>query len=142
MDVSELGLDLNTPDTLYDTYSSVLSNSRDGLDNSTSGSYKLPDEITPIEEQHINFDDSTLFFMFYGAPRDRMQILASQTLYARGWRFYKKDKLWYRPTGWGTPNLASNPTVFDCFDPNSWKVVVKNNPVLDRNEFELHRISK
>ena len=136
IDVATLGLDLNTPDTLYTTYTSVLTDSRDSLERGVGmGTSKLP-EMGPIQEKS-NFDDSTLFFMFYSAPRDRMQLVASAMLYRRGWRFYKKDQCWYRPTGWEAEGEKVNHNEFDCFDPLSWKVVVQVNPVLDHGLFEI-----
>ncbi|KAG4304377.1 hypothetical protein PORY_002087 [Pneumocystis oryctolagi] len=41
-----------------------------------------------------NFSDETLFYIFYGMPRDAMQEAAAQELTNRNWRYHKELKLW------------------------------------------------
>lgn len=53
------------------------------------------------------FTEETLFYMFYGMPRDRMQEMAARELTAnRGWRFHKGRRLWLMPSS-ATPTASS-----------------------------------
>lgn len=53
------------------------------------------------------FTEETLFYMFYGMPRDRMQEMAARELTLnRGWRFHRDLKIWLMPTS-ATPTAAS-----------------------------------
>lgn len=53
------------------------------------------------------FTEETLFYMFYGMPRDRMQEMAARELTInRGWRFYKELKIWVLPSS-ATPTASS-----------------------------------
>jgi len=53
------------------------------------------------------FTEETLFYMFYGMPRDRMQEMAARELTVnRGWRFYRELKLWILPNS-ATPAASS-----------------------------------
>jgi CCR4-NOT transcription complex subunit 2 len=132
VDVAKLGLEITSPNTLYDSFSSIL---MDPSERVVTASYKLP-EIGPVHEK-ANFDDGSLFFMFYAAPRDQMQLTASSMLYQRGWRFYKRDGRWYRPTGWGTESVSAKRTSFDYFEPMEWKILVVENSALDFQDFEV-----
>jgi hypothetical protein len=53
------------------------------------------------------FTEETLFYMFYGMPRDRMQEMAARELTLnRGWRFHKDLRIWVIPSS-ATPTAAS-----------------------------------
>lgn len=53
------------------------------------------------------FTEETLFYMFYGMPRDRMQEMAARELtLARGWRYHKELRLWVLPAS-VTPTASS-----------------------------------
>lgn len=53
------------------------------------------------------FTEETLFYMFYGMPRDRMQEMAARELtLARGWRYHKELRLWILPAS-ATPTASS-----------------------------------
>lgn len=53
------------------------------------------------------FTEETLFYMFYGMPRDRMQDMAARELtLARGWRYHKELRLWVLPAS-VTPTASS-----------------------------------
>jgi len=104
-----------------------------GLDAASMRSYKQP-KMQPAQEKVKSFEDSTLFFMFYGMPQDRMQLVASAELFNRGWRYHKKDQHWYRPVS-NTNDLESGAS-FHCFEPATWKSVVKNNFVFHVQDFE------
>lgn len=54
-----------------------------------------------------SFTEETLFYMFYGMPRDRMQEMAARELTLnRGWRYHKDLRLWLLPSS-ATPSPSS-----------------------------------
>lgn len=54
-----------------------------------------------------SFTEETLFYMFYGMPRDRMQEMAARELTVnRGWRFHRELRLWLLPAS-AAPTAAS-----------------------------------
>ena len=111
--------------------------SNGGLDTASMRSYKQP-KMQPAQDKASSFEDSTLFFMFYGIPQDRMQLVASAELFLRGWRYHKKDQHWYRPVSQadGKAGTMESGGSFHCFEPTTWKSVVKNNFVLRVQDFE------
>lgn len=48
----------------------------------------------PVESKMSNFSDETLFFQFYSAPQDMLQLMAAEELYTRGWRFNTDARVW------------------------------------------------
>lgn len=74
--------------------------------------------------------DETLFYIFYGLPREQVQEAAAQDLYSRGWRFHKELKLWLTKDVYhdGTGVLKGNGFergVYVFFDPTTWSRVKK-----------------
>lgn len=55
-----------------------------------------------------SFTEETLFYMFYGMPRDRMQEMAARELTInRGWRFHKELRIWVLPSSATSSATAS-----------------------------------
>jgi CCR4-NOT transcriptional regulation complex NOT5 subunit len=53
-------------------------------------------------EMHIDkFAVETLFYLFYGMPRDELQLRGAIELHKRDWRYHKELKLWFARTRWG-----------------------------------------
>ncbi len=51
---------------------------------------------------HIDkFAVETLFYLFYGMPRDELQLRGAIELHKRDWRYHKELKLWFARTRWG-----------------------------------------
>jgi CCR4-NOT transcription complex subunit 2 len=111
------------------------------------------------------FTEETLFYMFYGMPRDRMQEMAARELTLnRGWRYHKEMRLWIlassaAPTAASmtagisqlrispfpsTSNLDSPTPVHDsalvasyiAFDPNTWSKVRKEFSIIKEDVLE------
>jgi len=119
---------------LFNTFTSPFADSRTGtLDQASMRSYKQP-KMQPVDEKVKDFEDSTLFFMFYGVPQDHMQAVASEALFSRGWRYHKKDQHWYRQI---VPNSE-----FLYFEPTTWKTVQKSNFTFQTHDFETAPLSK
>lgn len=106
-EVESLGMPLDTPAPFTDTIIGASSNAS-RLDSGwnvwgedakqkliASGEYKPPNLIPtcfnqqpapPASGKMASFSEETLFWIFYGMPRDRMQELAARTLYTMHFR--------------------------------------------------------
>merc|ERR1719219_2010588 len=98
------GLDLNSNEVLYPTFTSPWSD-RDG-----SGAYarrrhhrerhfELPKcyyvQPPALKTSHLaKFTLETLFYIFYNMPRDTLQVYAAKELVNRHWIYYKKTRIW------------------------------------------------
>mmetsp|Transcript_31956 Transcript_31956/g.75148 ORF Transcript_31956/g.75148 Transcript_31956/m.75148 type:complete len:494 (+) Transcript_31956:116-1597(+) len=99
-DLMTLGLNLNAPDSLHETFTSPWTETQQHKDD-----FSLPQcylmNPPQLKELHLQkFTDATLFYIFYHLHRDshypRKQLLqiAAQELYNRGWRYYQESNLW------------------------------------------------
>lgn len=83
----------------------------------------------PAQSKITSFSDETLFFVFYSTPRDILQEVAAQELYARNWRYHKGLHLWLTKEQ-NTEPIQKTPTyergTYVFFDPGSWEKVSKN----------------
>ncbi|KAI9146522.1 hypothetical protein BKA69DRAFT_1045136 [Paraphysoderma sedebokerense] len=134
-DLTTLGLNLNSPDALYATFTTPFS---DNPHHSFTGApiepeYHLPScyyvQLPPPTAQKIgSFSDETLFYMFYALPRDALQEAAAQELYNRSWRYHKELKLWLTKDPSAETVLktnASERSTFIFFDVANWEKVKK-----------------
>jgi CCR4-NOT transcription complex subunit 2 len=97
-DLTALGLNLNSSEPLYQTFSSPWS------DTPTRGAAP-PDAAVPrcylmtppaLNAAHFQkFDVETLFYIFYSMPRDLPQAAAAHELHTRDWRYHNDLKLWF-----------------------------------------------
>lgn len=88
----------------------------------------------PVNDKIRSFEESTLFFMFYGVPQDHMQMVASEALRSLGWRYHKGDQHWYKRNNESTD--SDGPEIF-CFEPTTWQIVKKSNFSVQRQDFEV-----
>lgn len=112
----------------------------DGQSDSSkiNGAWHIPScyYLTPPPQmkphQLSKFQLETLFYVFYAMPKDVLQALAAQELYARQWKYATELKLWFkqgsntendkegdkRSTNSSTP---VDPEAFVFFDPTRWE---------------------
>eukprot|EP01013_Petalomonas_cantuscygni_P007471 TRINITY_DN1940_c0_g1_i2.p1 TRINITY_DN1940_c0_g1~~TRINITY_DN1940_c0_g1_i2.p1 ORF type:complete len:339 (+),score=35.80 TRINITY_DN1940_c0_g1_i2:240-1256(+) len=69
------------------------------------------------------FKPGTLFYIFYTMPHDKLQILAAQELYDRGWRFHKEMSRWIQVPEVPVERLTTGTFDIMAFDPDEWKLV-------------------
>ncbi|KAK4544047.1 hypothetical protein LTR36_004545 [Oleoguttula mirabilis] len=107
-DLNSLGLDLDSPDPLYTTFTPFpslaaanggSSGQFDFHDRHMVPDFTLPSAYTvtnvpPLSSRMSAFSDETLFSIFYQNPRDLLQELASIELTARDWRWHKVLRQW------------------------------------------------
>ncbi|XP_064984003.1 probable NOT transcription complex subunit VIP2 isoform X1 [Musa acuminata AAA Group] len=135
IDLTTLGLNLNSSDNLHKTFGSPWS------DEPAKGEpeFCIPTcyhaKSSPILHQGYlsKLQLSTLFYIFYSMPKDEDQLYAASELYARGWFYHKEHQLWFVRV----PNLeplvkthAYERGSYHCFDPNTWGTILKENFVL------------
>jgi len=104
-DLTTLGLNLNSSDSLHTSFSSPWSD----RPSRREPSYKVPQcynavkgpgrgvtaRISPEKEHFVRYKPETLFYIFYAMPKDVAQILAAQELYNRDWKFHVEHKVWF-----------------------------------------------
>jgi len=121
-DLTSLGLNLNSPDSLHATFASPWAS----VPTKSRPTFSLP-SCYYIKPPALNYGQikkfqlETLFFIFYGMPRDVMQGLVAEELYRRNWRFHKDSKLWFHAhtqTDGTTSGVKMQYVYFDC---NSWQ---------------------
>ncbi|KAJ1562263.1 hypothetical protein HK405_014100, partial [Cladochytrium tenue] len=97
-DLTTLGLNLNSPDSLCPSFMSAFSDTpMDGAEPhlAVPPCYRLPSETVPFPLSRIPaLPDETLFYAFYSFSRDAVQEAAAQELYNRAWRYHKERRIW------------------------------------------------
>eukprot|EP00252_Welwitschia_mirabilis_P013022 TRINITY_DN2877_c0_g1_i1.p1 TRINITY_DN2877_c0_g1~~TRINITY_DN2877_c0_g1_i1.p1 ORF type:complete len:451 (+),score=97.73 TRINITY_DN2877_c0_g1_i1:159-1355(+) len=135
IDLTTLGLNLNSKENLYKTFGSPW------FDTPPKGDpeYSLPQcyiQSNPpkLQQGHFSkFQMETLFYIFYSMPNEEAQLYAANELYNRGWFYHREKQLWFMRV----PNLE--PLVktsthergsYLYFDPNTWETHRKDNFVV------------
>ena len=64
----------------------------------------------------------TLFYIFYGMPRDLLALYAAQELYVREWQYHKELKLWFTRATQADGMVGQAPGgQYIYFDVNAWE---------------------
>lgn len=130
-DLTTLGLNLNSSDVLYGSFSSPFA------DNPTASrgepQFSLPQcyymQPPALKTGHLGkFLLETLFYIFYAMPRDILQAYAAQELYNRDWRYHKDLKLWFHRHTEALRGVKPSPHQFIVFDTASWEKRVYEFP--------------
>merc|ERR1719273_467789 len=119
------GLDLNSNEVLYPTFTSPWSD-RDGSASYTrrrhhrERHFELPKcyyvQPPALKTSHLSkFTLETLFYIFYNMPRDALQVYTAKELYNRNWVYHKLLKTWITEE-----TSAEGVKVIVYFDVVSW----------------------
>jgi len=113
MDLTTLGLNLNSPECLYATFASPWSDTPARKDPE----FYLPQcyYVSPpqLKTAHLGrFSLETLFYIFFNMPRDTLQAYAAAELYNRGWKYHQELKTWFF--------YQDDQSKWICFDPGTW----------------------
>mmetsp|Transcript_65508 Transcript_65508/g.207068 ORF Transcript_65508/g.207068 Transcript_65508/m.207068 type:complete len:721 (-) Transcript_65508:104-2266(-) len=139
-DLTTLGLNLNSPESLYKTFSSPWA---DGPSRAEP-EFTLPScylqQAPRLQPGYFSkFQLDTLFYIFYSMPGDEAQVYAGDELANRGWMFHKEHKVWITRAP-GTESLVKTDRYergsFIIFDANTWERVRKDNLELHYNEIQ------
>ncbi|XP_043695044.1 probable NOT transcription complex subunit VIP2 isoform X2 [Telopea speciosissima] len=130
IDLTTLGLNLNSTDNLHKTFDSPWS------DEPAKGDpeYNVPEcyyaKPPPALHQGYfsKFQLETLFYIFYSMPKDEAQLYAAKELNNRGWFYHREHRLWFIRVANMEPLVKTNTYErgsYICFDPNTWETVHK-----------------
>eukprot|EP00871_Galdieria_phlegrea_P001710 jgi/Galph1/253/GphlegSOOS_G4945.1 len=125
IDLTSLGLNLNSTEPLYLSFETPFLDMHRGLyyepEYILPECYKMEQKPPLLKLGHFRkFQLQTLFYIFYCMPRDALQILAAAELYQRDWRYHKDLKLWFtRAPGTTTPGYERNAFIY--FDITTWE---------------------
>ncbi|RID52292.1 hypothetical protein BRARA_H02900 [Brassica rapa] len=111
VDLQEIGLDMTSKEKLFKTFASPWANE-------------------PLKEDHEHFD---LPQCYNGVqvPPPNAQLYAANELNNRYWFYHKEHKCWFKRTG--IPLVQTNAYergTYDCFDPDKFETVQKENFVI------------
>jgi CCR4-NOT transcription complex subunit 2 len=136
VDINSLGLDLDSPEPLFATFSTPFADNRSRPvipEFTLPGGYTVTN-VPALATRMSAFSDETLFFVFYQNPRDVVQELAAGELYSRDWRWHKELQQWMmKDSQMAAPIRVSERSergVYIFFDANNWR--------RERREFVLN----
>ncbi|KAL3653121.1 putative NOT transcription complex subunit vip2 [Castilleja foliolosa] len=141
MDLTTLGLNLNSSENLHKTFGSPWS------DEPTKGDpeFNVPQcyyakQPPPLTQEYVSkFQLNTLFYIFYSMPKDEAQLYAANEMYNRGWFYHKEHRLWFTRVTNMEPLVKTSEYErgsYTFFDPNTWETVRKDNFVLHYDKLE------
>jgi len=142
MDLTSLGLNLNSPGSLYKSFTSPWSDNPQGLpaepDFKVPQCYlQVPSMLQPGSIK--SFPLETLFYMFYSMCAEEGQVLAAEELWSRGWCYHREHKLWLARVPNTEPVVKTDRYErgsFLVFDSMAWDIVRKDNFVLQYQSLE------
>lgn len=133
-DLTHLGLNLNSPDNLYQVFSGPLSDQpcrAQDIDYHVPPEYiinhQIRDTLAPLKLGR--FKEDLFFFLFYTNPGDVLQLAAAAELYKREWRYHMDEKVWITQVpGRGAVEKTSTYErgTYYYFDTKTWKKVQKD----------------
>lgn len=141
IDLTTLGLNLNSTENLHKTFGSPWS------DEPAKGDpeYAVPQcyyakQPPPLSQAYFSkFQLDTLFYVFYSMPKDEAQLYAANELYNRGWFYHRDLRLWFTRVSNIEPLVKTSAYErgsYICFDPNTWETIRKDNFVLQYDMLE------
>eukprot|EP00761_Pharyngomonas_kirbyi_P008611 gb/GECH01008623.1/.p1 GENE.gb/GECH01008623.1/~~gb/GECH01008623.1/.p1 ORF type:complete len:512 (+),score=108.65 gb/GECH01008623.1/:1-1536(+) len=140
LDLTTLGLNLNSPEYLYTTFASPWSEESPKI----QPEFRIPQcyfmQPPPLKmEQFQELNLETLFYIFYSMPRDLLQVAAAQELYNRDWRYHKEEKRWFIRAPGTEPTKQTNTLEvgsYVVFDVDTWQKIRKDNFTLHYDKIE------
>ncbi|KAL2530008.1 NOT2/NOT3/NOT5 family [Forsythia ovata] len=130
IDLTTLGLNLNSSENLHKTFGSPWSDEpAKGDPEFTVPQCYYAKQPPPLNQVYFSkFQLDTLFYIFYSMPKDEAQLYAASELYNRGWFYHREHRLWFMRNANMEPLVKMNAYErgsYICFDPNTWETVRK-----------------
>ncbi|XP_061192335.1 CCR4-NOT transcription complex subunit 2-like isoform X1 [Saccostrea echinata] len=133
IDLTTLGLNLNSPENLYSTFQSPWADSPcrpQDIDYHVPSEYLtnifLRDKLAPIKLNR--YGEDVLFFLFYMNGNDFIQLAAAAELYTRDWRYHKEERVWITRAPGVEPVMKATTYergTYYFFDVQNWRRVAK-----------------
>lgn len=132
-DLTTLGLNLNSPESLYQTFGSPFSDSPcrpHEIDFNVPPEYRINsyirEKLAPIKLGR--YGEDVLFYLYYTNEGDVLQLAAAAELYSREWRYHKDERVWLTRVPGVEPLQKS--TSFErgtyyFFDYLNWRKIAK-----------------
>ncbi|KAE9600629.1 hypothetical protein Lalb_Chr14g0374941 [Lupinus albus] len=135
IDLTTLGLNLNSSENLHKTFGSPWSDepAKGDPEFSVPQCYYTKQPPALHQGYFSKFSVETLFYIFYSMPKDEAQLYAANELYKRGWFYHKEHRLWFIRVPNMEPLVKTNTYErgsYHCFDPSTFETVRKDNFVL------------
>lgn len=135
IDLTTLGLNLNSTENLHKTFGSPWSDEpAKGDPEFTVPQCHYAKQPPALHQGYFSkFTVETLFYIFYSMPKDEAQLYAANELYNRGWFYHKEHRLWFIRVPNVEPLVKTNAYErgsYHCFDPNTFETIRKDNFVV------------
>ncbi|XP_022944311.1 probable NOT transcription complex subunit VIP2 isoform X2 [Cucurbita pepo subsp. pepo] len=135
IDLTTLGLNLNSAENLHKTFGSPWSDepAKGDPDFNVPQCYLIKPPPTLHQGYFSKFTLETLFYIFFSMPKDEAQLYAANELYNRGWFYHKEQRFWFIRVSNMEPLVKTNTHErgsYLCFDPQTFETVRKDNFVL------------
>ena len=133
IDLTTLGLNLNSPENLYSTFQSPWADQPcrpQDIDFHVPPEYLtnvfIREKLAPIKLNR--YGDDLLIYLFYMNGGDVLQLAAAAELYTRNWRYHKEEKVWIIRAPGMEPVVKTNTYergTYYFFDSQNWRKVPK-----------------
>ncbi|KAE8651914.1 hypothetical protein Csa_006793 [Cucumis sativus] len=135
IDLTTLGLNLNSADNLHKTFGSPWSDepAKGDPDFNVPQCYLIKPPPSLHRGYFSKFTLETLFYIFFSMPKDEAQLYAANELYNRGWFYHKEHRFWFIRVSNMEPLVKTSTYErgsYLCFDPHTFETVRKDNFVL------------
>ncbi|ANQ08342.1 NOT family protein [Plasmodium coatneyi] len=142
-DLTTLGLNLNSPDYLFSSFTSPISEDPTyNEDYFVKPSCYLNTRFQIRLSLLLKLQTETLFYIFYNLPRDVLQAYAASELYLRKWTYHRNYKKWFFPK-----NLLHQGNLSSCrcwiyFDPVTWTKKMYNDFLCVKDMMHVQDITR
>ncbi|XP_017627092.1 probable NOT transcription complex subunit VIP2 isoform X2 [Gossypium arboreum] len=135
IDLTTLGLNLNSSENLHKTFRSPWSDEpAKGDPEFTVPQCYYANQPPALHQGYFSkFSVDALFYIFYSMPKDEAQLYAANELYNRGWFYHKEHRSWFIRVPNVEPLVKTNTYErgsYHCFDPKSFETIRKDNFVI------------
>ncbi|XP_054811770.1 probable NOT transcription complex subunit VIP2 isoform X2 [Prosopis cineraria] len=135
IDLTTLGLNLNSSENLHKTFGSPWSDepAKGDPEFTVPQCYYAKQPPALHQGYFSKFTAETLFYIFYSMPKDEAQLYAANELYNRGWFYHKELHLWLIRVPNMEPLVKTNTYErgsYHCFDPSTFETIRKDNFVV------------
>ncbi|TYI80689.1 hypothetical protein E1A91_D05G105700v1 [Gossypium mustelinum] len=135
IDLTTLGLNLNSSENLHKTFGSPWSDepAKGDPEFTVPQCYYAKQPPALHQGYFSKFTVDALFYIFYSMSKDEAQLYAANELYNRGWFYHKEFRFWFMRVPNVEPLVKTNTYErgsYHYFDPNSFEIIRKDNFVV------------